>query len=39
MNHVTSRNAVFEDIFNPEPHRHDDGDAAPDGELTPSGVS
>ena len=24
MNHVTRRNAVFEDIFNPEPHRHDD---------------
>ena len=24
MHHVTRRNAVFEDIFNPEPHRHDD---------------
>lgn len=38
MNHVTRRNAEFEDIFNPEPHRHDDGDAAPDGDLAPSGA-
>lgn len=39
MHHVTRRNAVFEDIFNPVPHRRDDGDATPDGELTPSGIS
>lgn len=36
MDHVTTRNAVFEDIFNPEPQRRDDGDAAPEGELSPS---
>jgi RND superfamily putative drug exporter len=36
MHHVSSRNAAFEDIFNPEPHRHDDGGAAPDGGLVPS---
>jgi len=39
MHHVTRRNAVFEDVFNPVPHRRDDGDTTPDGELTPSGVS
>ena len=39
MHHVTRRNAVFEDIFNPAPHRHNDGDTTPDGELTPSGIS
>ena len=38
MHHVTRRNAVFEDIFNPKPHRHDDGDTAADGELAPSGI-
>ncbi|MBU3705980.1 MAG: MMPL family transporter [Mycobacterium sp.] len=38
MNHVTRRNGVFEDIFNPEPHRGDDGDGAPEGELAPSGA-
>ena len=38
MHHVTTRNAVFEDIFNPEPHPRDDGDAAPEGDLTPSGA-
>lgn len=38
MHHVTTRNAVFEDIFNPEPHAHDDGDAAPEGDLLPSGA-
>jgi RND superfamily putative drug exporter len=37
MNHVTRRQGVFEDIFNPEPRRHDDGDAAPDERLVPSG--
>ncbi|MCW1957319.1 MAG: RND family transporter [Mycobacterium sp.] len=36
MHHVTRRNAVFEDIFNPEPPRHDDGDDASEGELAPS---
>ena len=39
MHHVTRRNAVFEDILNPRPHRHDGGDGAPDGELAPSGSS
>ncbi|MFN8070638.1 MAG: RND family transporter [Mycobacterium sp.] len=34
MHHVTRRNAVFEDIFNPE--HHDDGDAAPE-DLVPAG--
>lgn len=38
MHHVTTRNAVFEDIFNPEPHPRDDGDAAPEGDLMPSGA-
>ena len=38
MNHVTRRNGVFEDIFNPEPHRGDDGDGAPESELAPSGA-
>ena len=38
MNHVTRRNGVFEDIFNPEPHRGDDGDGTPESELAPSGA-
>ncbi len=38
MHHVTRRNAVFEDIFNPEPHRDDDGGAAPDGKFVPAGT-
>ena len=38
MQHVTTRNAVFEDIFNPDQHRRDDGDSAPEGELAPSGA-
>jgi len=38
MQHVTTRNAVFEDIFNPDQHRRDDGDGAPEGELAPSGA-
>jgi len=37
MNHVTRREAVFEDIFNPNPHPRD-GDAAPEGEIAPSGA-
>ena len=37
MNHVTRREAVFEDIFNPNPHPRD-GDAAPEGEIEPSGA-
>jgi RND superfamily putative drug exporter len=38
MNHVTRREAVFEDVFNPNPHHRDDGDAAPEGEIQPSGA-
>lgn len=38
MQHVTTRNAVFEDIFNPDQHRRDDRDGAPEGELAPSGA-
>ena len=38
MHHVTRRNAEFEDIFKPKPHRRDGGDAAPEGELAPSGA-
>jgi RND superfamily putative drug exporter len=37
MQHVTRRNAVFEDVFNPRPHRHNDGDPAPGGDLASSG--
>ena len=37
MQHVTRRNAVFEDVFNPRPHRHNEGDPAPGGDLAPSG--
>jgi RND superfamily putative drug exporter len=39
MHHVTRRNAVFEDIFNPEPHRHDDGGPAPEDKLVPTGAT
>lgn len=39
MHHVTRRNAVFEDIFNPEPHPPGDGEATPGGQLTPPGRS
>lgn len=38
MQHVTTRNAAFEDIVNPKPHRRDDGDGATEGELAPSGA-
>jgi len=31
MNHVTRREAVFEDIFNPKPQRPDDGEPVPSG--------
>ena len=39
MHHVTRRNAVFEDIFNPEPHPPGDGEATPGGQLRPAGRS
>lgn len=38
MQHVTTRNAAFEDIVNPKPHPRDDGDGATEGELAPSGA-
>lgn len=39
MHHVTRRNAVFEDIFNPEPHPHRGGNTERGDEAVPSATS